>query len=96
MIQNMMSVGSEIKHIFLDHDSNQIKTFEKDSLENELDRIAKSLEIHFEKLEKIGSYELGSIQVSIGVEGDFLVIGLNGGVTLIEKIKFIENLSANL
>lgn len=82
MTQNMMSVGSEIKHIFFDHDSNEIKTFEKDALENELDRIAKSLEIHFEKLEKIGGYELDNVQVVIGVKGDILVIGLDGGVTL--------------
>ena len=77
-----MSTESEIKHIFLDLGTNKTVVFEKDKLEDELDRIVKSLEIHFEKLEKIGSYGLSNVQVNMGVNGNILVIGINGGITL--------------
>lgn len=79
---SIMSTEFKIEHIFLDHETNKTVIFEKDTLENELDRIVKSLEIHFEKLEKIGNYELSNVQVNIGVNGNILVIGLNGGITL--------------
>jgi hypothetical protein len=77
----MLTVDS-IKHIFFDAESKKPQILENDQLSRELDRIAKTLEMHFVKLEKIGNYELDNVQVTVGAHGDILVIGVNGGITL--------------
>jgi hypothetical protein len=78
----LLSIESQIEHIFYDTGSNQMKIFDNDKLLSELDRIAKTIETYIGKLEKIGDYELSTIQVTSGVKAGILVIGVEGGIVL--------------
>lgn len=87
----MSNIESEIKHFFYDSTNNAFKSFDKNELENELDKIAKTIQVHLTKLEEIGNFELDSVQVTLGVKGNILVIGVDGGITLTySKIKSIS------
>jgi len=77
-----LDLKSEIKHIFHDAATGNIVSMDKDKLDSELDKIAKTLESHISKLENIANFSLSTVTFTLGVKGDVIVIGVEGGITL--------------
>ena len=80
-----MSAEPKIRHVFFDPTAKKIVSLDQNKLESELDRIAKTVGTELAKLEDIGNFHLDSVQVTVGVKGSILVIGMDGGITLTYK-----------
>lgn len=78
----LLNLKSEIKHFFHDVTTGNVVSMDKDKLDSELDKIAKTLEYHINKLENIANFILSTVTFTLGVKGDIIVIGVDGGITL--------------
>lgn len=67
---------------FSDVKTGQIYFFEKKDLEKELKNIYDKISDVLAKIEKLGKYELESVEISAGVSGSIFVLTANGGITL--------------
>ncbi len=67
---------------FIDAETNRPRHMQKDAFERELKRIHNHLENTLKDIQTIGKYSLKEIEFSVGVSAGFIVVTVNGGITL--------------
>jgi hypothetical protein len=78
-----MTKGSNLDVIrFTDARTKKIRFFKKKDFETELKKIYDTITATLPKIGKIGKYQLKDIELSVGVSGNFVVVTVEGGITL--------------
>jgi len=67
---------------FTDVKTKQVYFLKKKDLEKELEKIYNKISSILSKFEKLGNYDLKSVDISLGVSGGVVVFTVEGGVTL--------------
>jgi hypothetical protein len=67
---------------FADARTKDVSFFRRKDFEAELKKIYAAITAALPSIRKLGDYELKDIELSVGVSGDFVVVTVEGGITL--------------